>query len=310
MRGVAGEKHPAIGPLLRQPGMECIDRLAHDAALRRGLMRLHQMRYHAGRQHLGVGLVIVQHEFVAPRIHRPRQRDTGALGIGIDLGVRRRARRIFQIDDQPAFAEGRAAHGDAERLAHRARSAVAGDQIIAAEFERAAPRIAHPQQHAVGSLLERCQLVAKRGGDMRETVERLAQLPLQDRLAEGIAARKTERFLGRLHLGEAAALGRIIMRTVAGDRLRQHFIGETGGLHGAQGLIVDRHRARLVHRRRVALEQQRFDAVDAEQIGERQPGGAAADDRNGEVGFRHAPCAARSHPARRSRAPRKPASAP
>ena len=73
------------------------------------------------------------------------------------------------------------------------------------------------------------------------------------------------------------------MRAVAGDGLRHHLGGEARRLHGAQRLIVDRNRARLVHHRRVALDQRASNAIDAEQIGKRQPGRAGADDGDGKM---------------------------
>jgi len=73
------------------------------------------------------------------------------------------------------------------------------------------------------------------------------------------------------------------MRAVARHRLRHHLIGKAGGLHGAQGLVVDRDRARLMNGGGIALDQHASNAVDAEQIGKRQPGRARADNGDGMV---------------------------
>lgn len=67
------------------------------------------------------------------------------------------------------------------------------------------------------------------------------------------------------------------MGTVARDRVRHHFGGKAGSLHRAQTFVVNRHRTRLVHGRGIALEHNTFDAIDAKQIGKRQPGRAGAD---------------------------------
>ena len=194
--------------------------------------------------------------------------------------------RVLEVDDQPALAEGRAAHADAERAADAARGAVARDQIVAAQIALAAV-VLDAQRDAIGALRERQKLVAEGGFDVRKARQRFLQLPLEDRLAEGVAARKAVGLFGRLHLGEQPAARRIIIRAVAGDGLAHYRLDQTGRLHGAQRLVVDRHRARLVHRGGVALDQQAADAVDAEQIGERQAGRPATGDDDGIVGAEH-----------------------
>jgi len=71
------------------------------------------------------------------------------------------------------------------------------------------------------------------------------------------------------------------MRAEAGDGLAHHLGGEPGRLHRAQALVVDRYGARLVHRRRIAFDEQAADAIDAEKIGQCQPGGTGANDCDG-----------------------------
>ncbi len=116
---------------------------------------------------------------------------------------------------------------------------------------------------------------------MRKARQRRAQLPLQDRLPERIATRKTVGPAGRLDLCETRTVAAEIMRAITRDGRAEYFVGETRGLHGAQRFVVDRHRARLVHRLGLALDQQAFDPVDAEQIGERQPRRPSACDDDG-----------------------------
>jgi hypothetical protein len=60
----------------------------------------------------------------------------------------------------------------------------------------------------------------------------------------------------------------------------QDLLHHPRGLHGAQRLVIDGHRARFLHGRRVALDQQRAHAHRAEQVGQRQAGRAGADDKD------------------------------
>ncbi len=79
----------------------------------------------------------------------------------------------------------------------------------------------------------------------------------------------------------------MVERAIAGHGLGHHLLRQAGGLHGAQRFVVDGNRARLVHGVGVAFDQRAADAVDAEQIGEREAGRAGADDGNGDVHARY-----------------------
>ena len=67
------------------------------------------------------------------------------------------------------------------------------------------------------------------------------------------------------------------MRAVALHHLRQHLGVQANGLHGAQALVIDRHRARFIHGAAVALDQQRRHLHAAQQVAQRQATGTGTD---------------------------------
>ena len=73
------------------------------------------------------------------------------------------------------------------------------------------------------------------------------------------------------------------MRAIARHRFGHHLVRETGRLHRAQGFVVDRNRARLMHGGGVTLDQDAGYAIDTEQVSERQPGWASANDGDGKM---------------------------
>ena len=283
MRRVAGEEDAALGPAVGHAGVKMVDDRADDARGRVGAMGREQARDRLGRQQLRVPLAIQQLELEAPRVVRPRQRDAGTADVAEDVGVLLGVAVLREVDDQPALVEGGAAEHDAEPFAYPAAGAVAAHQIVAGQARRGAPVGGEGDVNPVATLLEAVEGPAEPRLDGGELCEVVAELLLQHGLAEGVAAGVAEGRPGRLDAGEAATVRAEVVRAVAGHDLGHHSLDGASGLHGAQRLIVDGHRAGFLHGGRVPLDEQGGDAEAAEQVGQREAGRATADDHDRHV---------------------------
>ena len=139
MRRIAGQKHPIRAPAVGHARMKGVDHLAAQHRLVVGSVHPQQSGNIVLRQYVGILLAVVQHQLETARAVRTRQRKTGPHRIAINLGVTRRIGGLFEIDDEPAFPEGRAVHFDAELLADKTAAAVAADEVIAGQVDVSPP---------------------------------------------------------------------------------------------------------------------------------------------------------------------------
>ncbi len=280
MRGIAGKKDAPGAPAVGHPGMKGVDHFALEHRPVVGAVKPQQFVDVIGRKHHVVLFAVVQHEFEAARAVRTGQRQAWPRRIAVDFGVMRRIGCLLEVDNQPALAKGRAVHLNAKALANKAAAAIAGDKIVAGQIERRAG-FEHPQADRLGGRREFEQLGFERGGHIAVTPEIFPQQPLQHRLAESIAARKAIFQRCRLDLEEPPSAQREILGAVAEHDVRHQLVDYTDRLHGAQRLVVDRHRARFSDGLRVAFDDQNVNAIAAEQAGKRQTrrAGAGNDDR-------------------------------
>ena len=139
-------------------------------------------------------------------------------------------RRSKQVDDQPALAEARSFHRDAQPFAHPAARSVASDQEIAARGLQRAVRTEHLEGDTVGVLLELFEAMRKARLDMRIVPKPLPELGFQDGLAKGVAPREAILLHGRLDAGEGPARWRKVVRAVALHDVPEHDIDETDAL--------------------------------------------------------------------------------
>ena len=275
---VPGQPDPAPPPVVRHAGMEVIDRLADEPALRRRRVCGQKPGEPGLVQQIGVLLAGQQLEFVSSRPSRPRQGDARPARVAEDDGFRRRRRRVLEVDDQPPLVEAAAGQGKAEGLPGSAGGAVAGDHIVGANLVRRAVPPAQVETHTLGFLDRGLDPAKEAHLDRRVALQACAKLRLEHGLAEGVAAVMAVRLRGRLHLQEHVAAGRPVFGSVAGDDLAADDVEKPHLLDHAQGLVVDRHRPGLGHRAGVGLDQEDTHAGLAQQVRQHQPRRSRPDD--------------------------------
>ena len=140
---------------------------------------------------------------------------------------------------------------------------------------------------------------AEQARHMGKARQRLTQGRFKAGLGEGIAARIAVFAIPGFDLGEAHALGGVVVGAIVERDILQHGIDRAGRLQGAQRFVVDRDSARRLHGGRIALDQHRANAHGAEQIGQRQPGRPATQYRYVIIHLSAHPCLPRVR--RRSR---------
>src|SRR5262249_15711577 len=131
---------------------------------------------------------VVQHELEASCSVRSGKREARARRITEDLGITGRIAGFVDVDDEPAFIEGRPLHADAETLPGHAAAAVTSDKIIAAQLALDVIP-SHAQGYTSRRLCKFNELGAKPRGGALVASEVLAQSGFEHRLPEGVAAR-------------------------------------------------------------------------------------------------------------------------
>ena len=255
MCGVAGDQYPAGAPPVCDQAVEAIDGSAFDLdrpavpgadqALGDAFVH-HRLRRLAGEHH------------ELPAMPPRSAQDAGGRAGGIaelDVDVRRAAtRRDLHVNHEPGLVELVVEQAPADRLAHRARGAVAADQILGAEV-RGAGWCRDGSRHAIGVLHKGVELLAESDVGAGQGGEPLAQNRLQARLVEHITAAPAGwRLSRRLQFHENASVGgaEFVVRQVA--RALPHLLGDSELLEDAHDLVVEVYRAGQGVGRRVLLD--------------------------------------------------------
>jgi hypothetical protein len=261
--GVAEEQHAPRPPPRRGAGVVGVDGRAE----------------HVGGPARGDGAgVLAGGEQRLPPVHLGRERHLdrrpGGRGGEADDRVDRAAAGHTRVDDEPGALGGPAGQADAERRAHRARAAVAGEDVAGAHR----PAALEADRHA--------GRVGREPGDGGPEAGDAGRQPREQRRLEvGLVEQREPRVPEGLRAGREQRA----RAAVGADELgpcRQHRRRDPEPVQDAQHDVVGRRRAREAERPRLAFEGDDAQPVLGEQPGGDLPGRPEPDDDDVDVDVR------------------------
>ncbi len=279
MGGVAGEEGAAGPPTVGDEAVEAVDDRPLDVVgLELAVGREHLA--HELERGLGAGLAIagVQHELVAAAALQARHDDVRAARVAVVHPVALAVVVAQRVDDEPRLVVGAAGHADAEALAHRRAATVGADrEARLGAVRRAALRVLDAGALVVGDDAghRRAELDAG-AGPLEERLEQQSfELGLRERVLERVAEAEGH---GGAGLHHRLAVGAVVAGAGARHDDREDAVADAGLRVGAQRLVVDRDRLRLVARAGVALEHEHARAGGGEEQRGREADRPGADD--------------------------------